>query len=676
MNYESHQSLAKHNTGQLVFYLALGSLGLVLSLTAAVSAYFYVRFGAEVGNKVAITTASLTFIGILMASIARAAQIRHGGGELLAASLGGLPINTRTHDQAERQLVNIVEEIAIASGLPVPRMFVLVDEQGINAFTAGWNADNAVIGVTRGALVYLTRDELQAVVAHEFSHIANGDMVVKTKVIGWVYGIGTLSTVGAAAWRTLLRPRHHEPDPGLFELAFALVGTVLMFFGSIGGYFARLIQAAVNRERELLADASAIEYTRNLEGLTGALMKIGALGETNQLRARRVAEVSHLFFDAPLRQSTSSHPPLRRRIAILNPAWDRTYPTHEAVVDGANHDIAISHLGMPLPDIFDVPGKVMTADQMPPVPGIDALGPQLASVAEAAIVVEALGFDQPKNIPTEGVVVGPPTGRHLTYARQLLTRIPDETKDYLHSQEGAVAAVLGLLASPNPEFRASDFSRASDLSGFPAEYLESASSVIGNLDQSLRLPAIDLALSSIRQTSTDFHSSMRETIAEFTSVSPDADLFRWMLRRVVMRHLEDLDDHGESNHNLAIATLQPQAALVYAAFAAYNSSGHDRSVESFLAAHAAAGLPEPTSMPLDRDITVGRLDDALDDLSHMSYRSRQAFITGAVAAVELDSTTSADEAELIRVIADAVRLPIPPILPVALPDALKNGLAA
>src|SRR5262249_2273093 len=191
-----------------------------------------------------------------------------------------------------RKLLNVVEEMSIASGVPMPEVYLMPDEKGINAFAAGTAPDNAVIGVTEGCVRHLKRDELQGVIGHEFSHILNGDMRLNMRLIGVVFGLLCIMLVGRVMLDAFIRggsprsssARNANPPP-IFLLAIGLI-----VIGWPGAFFGRLIQAAVSRQREFLADASAVQFTRNPLGLAGALKKIGGLAYGSRLDSAHAAE--------------------------------------------------------------------------------------------------------------------------------------------------------------------------------------------------------------------------------------------------------------------------------------------------------------------------------------------------------------------------------------------------
>lgn len=691
MDFQTHQDEAKQGTTKLILLFGLGVLAIMALVTAvltivlaAVNAQESVD-GVEFDPLAAVAIAApLTLVGVGGSSLAKSSQIKGGGGSYVATSMGGRAIDFNTLDPAEKQLSNIVEEIAIASGLPVPAVFVLDNEPGINAFAAGWTADNAAIGVTRGALQHLTRAELQGVIAHEFAHIRNGDTKIKTRIIGWVFGIAVLTVLGRimleALWYAPRRSRSRDKEGMGIVLAMSIVAVSLLVIGWVGTIFARMIQAAVSRQRELLADASAVQFTRNPDGLAEALSKIGGMSGNNKIRSAHSVEASHLFFSSPLTSRFATHPPLGQRIKRLLPTWDGNFRTPQPEVAGpaqAPNSANAAGWGTKsgqqmLPGQASIPGMpqnkalpfdpailfggILAADGSQPAnSGSDAPPPVDASPPQSTGNPSPARFQPPS--------LDGPTDDHISYARELLARIPEPTQNYLHTRGGAVASVLGLLASTDPAQRQQDLQLAAHATGLDGKYIDDASDVISRLDRPLQLPAIDIALHSIRETPWNFQETLRETVLSIESSRPDQDLFRWMLRRVLIRHLEDQHDTGSSKHNVAFEQLQDYAITVYTAIAWFNSSGQHGAPAAFAAALAEAGI-NSQEIPPEKSLSVEKVDEALEKLSHLDVPSRRRFVLGAMAIVNHDATTTADEAELIRVVADAVRLPMPPLLPV------------
>ena len=273
MNFFEHQAAARRMSSRLLLLFALAVAGIV----AAVDAVAWLLTGSV--QVVAFTSvATLAVIGF--GSMYRIASLR-GGGDAVALQMGGVPVPEDATDLNLRRLRNVVDEIASASGVPVPRVYVLEHEAAINAFAAGYSSSDAVVAVTRGALDRLNRDELQGVVAHEFSHILNGDMRLNIRLVGVLFGILMIGLIG----RKILAPgRFGGRGKGAGGvLGVALVAIVV---GYIGLFFGRMIKAGVSRSREVLADASAVQFTRQAQGLAGALKKIGGLHEGARLNDR------------------------------------------------------------------------------------------------------------------------------------------------------------------------------------------------------------------------------------------------------------------------------------------------------------------------------------------------------------------------------------------------------
>ncbi|MFT7601812.1 MAG: Zn-dependent protease with chaperone function [Acidimicrobiales bacterium] len=683
MDFQTHQEEAKQNTARLILLLAFGVASIIVVVSALLVALFYYSSGEFQPLAAIGVAAPVTTVAIVGTSLVKSAQIKGGGGSYVAASLGGRPVDFNTLDPAEKQLSNIVEEIAIASGMPVPAVFLLDEEPGINAFAAGWTADNAAIGVTRGALLHLNRRELQGVIAHEFSHIANGDTRVKTKIIGWVFGIAVITVLGRILLHSLWwapRRRSKEDNSAMVMMVAAIA---LIVIGSVGTMFARMIQAAVSRQREFLADASAVQYTRDPSGIGEALIKIGAMGNENKIRSAHATEASHLFFSSAFGGGFASHPPLKSRIGKLIPSWDGQFGALDPVpaaasTGGANAQGGRNAAGPndrwggALPGHIAIPGMPNMGLPIDPailLAGADGGAGTTGALTSSAGTSGAAVGDAPVSgvggVGPEQRVGGPsydgPSDAHIAYARSLLADIPEETQNYLHTRQGAVAAVIGSLVSTDRLLRPHQLDFAGKTISMDPDYLDAASKVISGLDRRLQLPAIDIALHSIRETPYEYKLSLAEAIRAMESSRPDQDLFRWILRRVMLRHLEDQHDDGSARHNAKITDLQSQATTVYAVLSWFNSSGPGQAQSAYEAALDAIGV-QAHPVPALETLTFEVIDAALGDLSRLDRPGRQHFVEGAAALVLQDHRTTADEAELIRVVADAVRLPVPPLL--------------
>jgi len=328
MNFFEQQRRARHQTALLIVLMIIAVLCLIaLTSMPFIIGVFDGQHDSEAKSKALHTTGVVAMIVsgiVLLGSLFKFFQLL-GGGKVIAEKLGGRPINDNMRTPDERRLMNVVEEMALASGVTVPAVYLLPDET-INAFAAGFNPKDAVIGVTQGAMSLLTREELQGVIAHEFSHIYNGDMLLNTRLVATVHGILVVGLTGAYLLFGLTKSKKSKKkDDEYFWLLVGMsMGVVLCVAGFIGSFFANVIKAAVSRQREFLADASAVQFTRNPQGIAGALKKIGSQGST--LSSPRAKEFSHLYFSAGsktfFKSLFATHPDLSERIRRIDPQWD------------------------------------------------------------------------------------------------------------------------------------------------------------------------------------------------------------------------------------------------------------------------------------------------------------------------------------------------------------------
>lgn len=356
MDFFEKQELARKRTRWLVIYFFLAVVGIILALHTA----FCMALGERWDDWPLLgLTAAGVVVAVLIGSLVKIAELSQGG-KVVAKMLGGTLVEPRSADSEERRLLNVVEEMALASGVPVPEVYVL-EEDAINAFAAGFGTSDAVVGVTRGCLRQLTRDELQGVIGHEFSHILNGDMRLNIRLMGLLNGILFLAIMGGILFRIAAsQPRSRSNDnknAGSITAALFVAGIALYIIGWIGVFFGKLIKAAVSRQREYLADASAVQFTRNPDGLAGALRKIAQL--TSKLENPRAEEASHLFFgnglSAPWLNLFATHPPIADRIAQIAPHFEAsrgepTPPPLPVTEPGEPHVAAAVSMLAGLPD--------------------------------------------------------------------------------------------------------------------------------------------------------------------------------------------------------------------------------------------------------------------------------------------------------------------------------------
>ena len=616
------QDMARRNTGRLVLLFALAVLGIVasvLALAAALTAFFNRdpetnawHWAAATDPQLLILVLAGTLVVVVGGSLIRIAELR-AGGRLVAEELGGRLLNPNTSEPAERRLLNVVEEMAIASGASTPPVYVMDGEAGINAFAAGFSAQDAVIGITRGAATALDRDELQGVIAHEFSHILNGDMRLNLRLMGMLHGIFLIGAIGYV----LLRVR---------VTTLVVIGAGLSVVGFSGTFFGNLIKAAVSRQREFLADASAVQFTRQPEGIAGALKKIGGLAAGSRVESPNAPQASHLFFGratSGLNAVFSTHPPLAKRIARIDPSWDGKFP--------------------------ELPEEVVEA--------LSAVGPE--STAEGQARTAAAG-----DVASAVSQVGQPTPAHLRYAAELIDLLPGPVVAAAHEPYGARAVVYALLLDRAPEPRRSQLRHleAAADHGVYEETLKLAPHV-EELGRRMRLPLLEIALPALRILSSWQYQRFQENLAELVEADDRLDLFEWSLQRILLRDMQV--SFGRSGprrvRHASVPSVASSLAVLVSVLAYVGDRNPEAAERAFAAGWRVLSLPERRLLPHDA-CGFTELDAALVELDRSLPQVKKRTLEAAVACITADRQVTVDETELLRAVSASMSCPMPPIL--------------
>ncbi len=573
-------------------------------------------------------------------SLFKVGALRMGGGRGVAEGMGGRRlVRDTTTDPAERRLLNVVDEMAIASGTPSPPVFV-IDDDAINAFAAGYSPSDAVIGVTRGCVETMSRDELQGVIAHEFSHILNGDMRMSIRLIGVLHGILLLGLIGQMVLRIVFHssPRYSSrrsgsDNSGQAVIAMLTIGVALLVLGSLGSLLGGLIKAAVSRQREYLADASAVQFTRNPEGIAGALKRILASAVGSRVSNPRAPELSHMFFSQGVWEGFTSlmatHPPLLKRIRAIEPDWDGKLP--KGVAGG-------------VADVGDAVGFASGA--APPYRG---------SAEEVSV----------ESVDDAVHQIGDPLDAHRLYAAELIAAIPDAVRDAAGDPGGARAVVYALLLDENPEVRAKQ-RQALEETADPAvvsQLFDLLLEPIDNLDERLRLPLVDLSLASLAAMSFPQYQRFCRSFRALVVADNRLSLFEWTLSQVLLRNLRPQFERVRSPR-VKYSSLYPlshECGVLLSALA--YACGEE--------SHAAAGygigrsqLKEAPGNLLDRSqCGLDALRAALEKIALAEEHHRGRVVDAAAAVICADRRVVVAEAELLRGISDLLDCPMPPLLP-------------
>ena len=638
MDFFERQDKARRNTKLLVFYFSLAVLSLILAVNTAVSLIFTGFTAANSIDEPSIgwSRSELLFwvtLGtlavILIGSVFKSLQLARGG-SAVAELLDGRLINSNTSDADERKLLNVVEEMSIASGVPVPQVYVMDSEAGINAFAAGHSASDAAISVTRGCMKMLSRDELQGVIGHEFSHILNGDMRVNLRLMGLVFGILCLTVIGRILIRTTGRK---NPLP--------LLGLALIIIGWAGVFFGRLIQAAVSRQREVLADASAVQFTRNPSGLAGALKKIGGLTYGSRINSPHAEEASHLFFANGLGDSLfATHPPLVERIRALDPSFDGRFP--RAIREGPS-------------DVSPAPAAAQLSrpPQIPGLPLVQAEGDRFATpfISQHAVIAN----------------IGQATTQHLRYAVDFHQAIPPRLEAAARDPLGAGALVCAFLLASEPSTRQKQLE---DLDRATSEAIRDEIMRVWPDTQSMppqaRIPLIDLALPALRRLSPQQFEQFRAATETLVASNSETDLFVYMLRKIVVRHLETYF-FPEQRRVTQFYALRPLASDCGVLLSATAYAGQENATKAYAAfgqgaeSLSRAARSEIPWLPPDQ-CDLSHIDAALARLSQAVPQIKKNVLNACAQTVVADGVIQEGEAELLRAIADTLDCPVPPFV--------------
>lgn len=621
MDFFGHQDRARRASNQLVGWFVLAVVGVTAGVYFAAVATLQV---ADSGGgwwqpEVLLATAGATVCIVGLASLYKIGQLRSGG-KAVAKLLGGRAVDPQTKDAKERTFANIVEEMSIASGTPMPAIYVLDGEPGINAFAAGWSTGDAVVAVTRGCLEKLDRDELQGVVAHEFSHIFHGDMRLNIRIMGVLFGIVCIATIG----RILLRLTSRSGGDGKKGAAgLAIFGLSLLVVGGLGVMFSRLIQAAISRQREYLADASAVQYTRNPRGIGMALAKIGGYGA--KLQSAQVESASHMLFADGMARwiggAFATHPPLPQRIERVLPGF------RKQLGSGKGLQAAVER----------TPG--------PAVAGASGFAPGTGLAPRA--VVAAVG------------VVG---AAQVAAARELLSGLPLELTAAAHDPQRAAALVLALLLDGDAGLR------RQQLAGLGDEALGHEAALLhGHLRTAarrVRLPLLDLAIGTLRPADPTHKQLLRERARRLAIGDGRLSLFEFAVVRTLEHHLLLPGERPQRPSGRPDSLLQHAGhlATVLSVVARAAADDETSAQRAFGQAVLALGSGITVTMQPPERARAEDLEVAVTGLQKVSPLGKRNLLNACAEAAGADGVLKDDEIELLRVLAGLWDCPIPLVL--------------
>ncbi|MBM4000358.1 MAG: M48 family metallopeptidase [Planctomycetes bacterium] len=583
---------------------------------------------------VAIGVSSIILIG----SLYKTFELR-AGGDRIAQLLGGRRILANSTDVAERRLLNIVEEMALASGIPAPPVYVLDEERGINAFAAGHTPSDAVIGVNRGTLDNLNRDELQGVIAHEFSHVLNGDMRLNLRLIGLLHGILLISLIGYYIMRSVgssgrSSSRSRGKDSKNAGAQIFLIGLAMWAIGSIGLLAARLIKSAISRQREYLADASAVQFTRNPEGIGGALKKIGGLSIGSRVMHAEAETASHMFFASSFRSHfggwLATHPPLVVRIQRIDPRFDGVFPKVEP---RAPVEERAAPKGRATRGPFEIlPEKITKRVKL-----------------DALFAMQAIGSVGPDAIANVGRIV---------------TSIPDRVRDAAEDPFDARVVAMALLLEADDAVRARQLELVRTIEGRAT--LDSLLGIVPEVAKcpvEARLPLMEKLQSALRELSDDQYQRFRKTVLALVGADDRISFFEFILQRMLLTHLDRAFTNAKPPRAryLTVTSVTGPATALISILAHVSHDDEADALRAYQSGAASLGLKAIPPILSKSECTTLALDETLVQLEQSGPMVKKRVLAGLFGAAASDASISYTEAELLRVVADALDCPMPPL---------------
>lgn len=646
MNFFESQDRVRKHTFQLVLLFGLAVVTLIILTNLLVmlvfgfidtqqiqSAETLIRtidwqtfFAVSLGVGVVVLVGSLYKILVLSS-----------GGKVVAEGLGGQLIPQNTDNLKYRKLLNVVQEMAIASGTPAPPVYVLANETGINAFAAGFSPRDAVIGVTQGTIDHLSREQLQGVIAHEFSHIFNGDMRLNIRLIGILNGILILGIAGYyLLYSTSFSRRGRSNDKSAGAIMALAIG--LMVIGFAGTFFGGLIKSAVSRQREYLADASAVQFTRNPDGIAGALKRIGGLQMGSKVENPGAAEVSHAFFaqgvSGFMQSLSATHPPLAKRILRIDPQWDGKFDTSDKIDSPNNVQESAAKQTMTREELTKKVASVVTG----------------AAIADVANAIEQ---------------VGNPNQETINYARTLIEELPLVLKNAASEPYGARAIIYSLVLESEPKFRARQFEYLQkcadpDVLALTITLIEQ----MDGLEIKLRLPLVDIAIPALKQLSLDQYQTFRDNLVALIKIDSRVDLMEWSLQKILFNHLDGhfFKPTSAVRQFSEVGQLEREVALLLSVMAHAGQQNEKVTQAAFDAAVQSIGIKKLRLVPKS-EVRLSELDRSLQRLAGLKCHKKPALLMSCAVSVAYDEKISALEIEMLRAFSSAIDCPLPPIIP-------------
>ena len=666
MDFFSHQESARRRSGFLIFLFIvaitaiMGTTYISLCVLSPITQQVSRVVGADANQsngelpqeggqilwwqpKLLLIAIAGTLVIILSGSLYKTAELR-GGGRVVATSLGGQLISHASSDPGDRQLLNVVEEMSIASAIPVPPVYVLENEAGINAFAAGYSISDAVIGVSRGAIDTLTRDQIQGVIAHEYSHILNGDMRMNIRLMGLLHGILLIALIGFYLIRITAYSGTGSRGKNNPTIYLLFLGIAVVVIGSVGLLFGRLIKASLSRQREYLADASAVQFTRNPDGIAGALKKIAHLTYGSRIRSPEAESVSHMFFGNAGRTSLlnllSTHPPLNERIKRLDPSFDglgQYDANSRGRLSGTEQYSTLQSLAE-----HNVHTKATTRDL--------ELSDQSADSIPTSVTADTQSSSAASQTTTQ------------TSCAQLSAAILSAA----HDSYSARTVVFSVLLSPDTSVRATQLGIIRERHGVAVEKATLALGPdLSASDRYTKLCALDVCHPALSELSQSQVEELSATVKFLIEIDQQIDLFEFMAQRVITTRV-DRNSAKVSSANKRYGSYRPyknSISIILAAISYASGLEKELCLQQYRQTMFSF-FPNGSNakMPAREHLSLNEVSSAMDHVAKSALKVKHQLIAAAISCVSIDNKTTINELQLIRALSATLNV-VPPALP-------------
>ncbi len=672
MNFFERQDHARSQTGRLLFLLALSVLMTTLAGYLAIKVVVILAsenqqlkqhgdlftllrvlgdgFSSWYADPLFYYVGGATLAIIALGSLFQSLRLM-GGGATVAKLMGGRHLEPSTKDGVERRLLNLVEEMALASGSPVPAVYIMDSEPGINAFAAGYKSSAATITISKGCLDQLTRDELQGVIGHEFSHIFNGDMSLNMRLTAVLFGVLLIGKIGMSVIRNLpTRSSGSDRDGAGFTFLVFVLGALISIVGFGGFFCGRLIKAAISRQREFLADASSVQFTRNPQGIGGALLKIRETARGSSVLSHHAEDVSHMFFSDAIGGAwlnmLDTHPPLDERIKAISPALLNEKPRLRAPQPAATvPSQAAAHSTLVTSD-FDGDFDGMS---MATMAGFQSQAPVIQTTPQNALAT-----------------IGELTDEHLALARGLLETLPAELRGLTQKPDGARGVVYALFMEPLASAAPSILEKQLKILMTAGEksaltHAQEVQKLLPGLGARMRLPLLDLCIPMLKRMIPEGRVAFQASVGALIQADNRIDLFEFALQAVLDHGLNPSPLRGDQVKFKTIEPLLGDITLVLSllAFAGQKSPtdaepGYRKALSSLTSQALAMASP--------KDCIPASLNAALAKLALAAPLVKERVIHAFVSCVLADGKVTIQETEVLRAITSSMDCPMPPLL--------------